>query len=716
MKVLGTQSIGFRLGASVAIVVAVLAGVSAVAIDQLEAVRIRSEALIGEGLRKVSLARAAQNAAQSEAALLHSLFLLSERDRRVPVYLQIDQHRANLYASMMKLADAAPREGERGALGRIERAREAFNSASMETVELIELDPDAGDARRVMLGMTMPALETMLAAIDDLVRAQTAAAENYTADLTATQERSRQRILALGILGALVGFVLTWLIARSIAGPLRQTVRFADQIAGGRFDGTLPAGGPREVKALTQAFTRMQAGIAAREERISELAYRDPLTGLPNRALFSDRLRQAIAGAERNRHPMSVLVLDLERFKSVNQVLGYEFGDKLLKGAAARLKDALPRKSDTVARLGGDEFAVLLAAQDMREATAVAEKLLRSLASPMTLDGHLVDVGASIGIACSPEHGCDPGLLLARADAAMDAARRAKSGFAVFDPALEADTEGTISLLSELRRAVDEQQLALVFQPKVRFAAGRCDSVEALVRWRHPDRGMIPPDQFIPFAEHTGFIREITKWVIDGSFAQIGTWRRAGLDIGVSINVSARDLVYEDLPSFVHGMLRKHALEADRITLEVTESAVMDNPARACEALQRLARLGLRLSVDDFGTGYSSLAQLKRMPVQEMKIDKSFIKELATDSNDVVIVRSTIKLAHSMGLEVVAEGIEDARAASLLQDWGCDHGQGYFLSRPLTAPQFEAWLKDRPRNIPAIARPRVHREQMERHP
>ena len=703
MKFVNTQSVGFRLGASVAIVVAVLAGVSAVAIHQLDAVSVRGEALVREGLRKVTLARSAQNDAQSEATRLHSLFLLGERDRRVPVYLEIDRHRASLYASMMKLIDSAGREDERSALERIQKAREAFNSASMETVELIELDPDASDARKVMLEKTMPALQTMLAAIDDLVSAQAAAAERYTAELTAAQERSKQRIVFLGFLGSLVGFAFSWLIARSIAVPLRQTVQFADMIAGGRFDGLLPAGGPREVKALTQAFSRMRAGIASREERISELAYRDPLTGLPNRSLFGDRLRQAIANAERSRYPVSVLVMDLDRFKSVNQVLGYEYGDKLLKGVAARLKEALPRKSDTVARLAGDEFAILLASQDVREATGVANRLLRSLASPMTLDGQLVDVGASIGIASSPEHGREAGLLLARADAAMDAARRAKTGIAVFDPAMEADSEGTVSLLSELRRAVAEEQLILFFQPKVNFGSKRCDSVEALVRWQHPERGMIPPDQFIPFAEHTGFIREITKWVIDKSLAQIVSWRRAGLNIGVAINVSARDLVYEDLPSFVDDKLLEHGLGADRITLEVTESAVMDDPKRACEALKRLAKLGVRLSVDDFGTGYSSLAQLKRMPVQEMKIDKSFVLELPTNPNDTVIVRSTINLAHSMGLEVVAEGIEDAQTLSLLQGWGCDFGQGYFLSKPLPAPQLEAWLRGHSQKMLAAA-------------
>jgi len=268
---------------------------------------------------------------------------------------------------------------------------------------------------------------------------------------------------------------------------------------------------------------------------------------------------------------------------------------------------------------------------------------------------------------------------------------------------MEADSEGTVSLLSELRRAVAEEQLILFFQPKVNFGSKRCDSVEALVRWQHPERGMIPPDQFIPFAEHTGFIREITKWVIDKSLAQIVSWRRAGLNIGVAINVSARDLVYEDLPSFVDDKLLEHGLGADRITLEVTESAVMDDPKRACEALKRLAKLGVRLSVDDFGTGYSSLAQLKRMPVQEMKIDKSFVLELPTNPNDTVIVRSTINLAHSMGLEVVAEGIEDAQTLSLLQGWGCDFGQGYFLSKPLPAPQLEAWLRGHSQKMLAAA-------------
>ena len=634
MKSIRMQSIGFRLGASIAVMVSVLVGVSAMAISQLEAVSLRGEALVQEGLRKATLARSAQNSALAEATRLHSLFLHGARDGRVRVYLEIDQLRASHAASIEALAGLAIRDGERDALEKIARTRETFDSAFTETVELIELDLSPNDARRVMLEKTMPALETMLAAIDEFVRAQAAAAEQYTADLTDAQERSKQRIVLLGLFAAVAGFALSWFIARSIARPLRHTVEFADLIARGRFDGTLPTGGPWEVKALTAAFERMRAGIASREERISELAYRDALTGLPNRSLFSDRLHQAIANSERNRQPMSVLVMDVDRFKDVNKVLGYDFGDELLKAVASRLKDALPRKSDTIARLGGDEFAVLLATQDVREAAVVADKLLQLLAVPVVLSGQTVDVGASIGIASSPEHGINANSLLARADIAMDVARHTKTGFAAFDPAMEADSQKTVSLMSELRTAVENEQLVLHFQPKVTFADERCGNVEALIRWQHPTRGMVPPDEFILFAEHTGFIKEITKWVLDKAVAQHALWRREGLNIGVAINVSARDLIYQDLPSIVENMLRRHAVDPGRITLEVTESAVMDDPKRAHEALMRLAGLGIRLSVDDFGTGYSSLAQLKRMPVHEMKIDKGFVQELATNAND----------------------------------------------------------------------------------
>jgi diguanylate cyclase (GGDEF)-like protein len=457
-----------------------------------------------------------------------------------------------------------------------------------------------------------------------------------------------------------------------------------------------------EIGDLAVAFRAMQEGIVTRESRITDLAYRDALTGLPNRLLFADRLDQALASAARAGTPLAVLLMDLDHFKYVNDTLGHRIGDLLLKEVAARLQAVLRRATDTVARLGGDEFAILLAGASASDAQRLGQSVLRALEVPMILEEQVVDIAASIGIATCPEHGNESSKLLRCADVAMYEAKRTSAGIAIWDDNYDQHSLERLSLLSDLRKAVDNDELVLVYQPKIALRPVSELYVEALVRWQHPSRGLVPPSEFIPFAEQTGYIRVITQWVIGRAVAQCAAWRRQGLPTNVAINISARDLVDSQLPDRFEALLERESCAPSWISLEITESAILDDPGHAIRNLERIAAMGCRIAIDDYGTGYSSLSYLRRLPLHELKIDRSFVTALAHDANDAIIVRSTIDLAHNMGLVVVAEGVEDEATFDALRALGCDTLQGYWISRPLAAAEAEQWLRESARAQSAL--------------
>ena len=507
--------------------------------------------------------------------------------------------------------------------------------------------------------------------------------------------RRLQRQLALiSLLAVVVSIIASVAIARGITRPVRELARVARRIAAGNYSELPAASRSDEIGELATAFKNMQQGIASRESRIMDLAYRDTLTGLPNRALFADLLDKAIGDAAAAATPVAVLLMDLDHFKYVNDTLGHPIGDLLLREAAVRLQTVGTGEGDVVARLGGDEFALLLPGGGVAEAQRLAGAMLQALELPMTLQSHVVDVRASIGIAVFPGHGGEGATLLRRADIAMYAAKRKNCGVAVWDHAADQHSSERLSLLSDLRKAVDNDELTLAYQPKVALrGVGGEHYAEALVRWRHPTRGLVPPMEFIPFAEQTGYIRAITQWVLAHAIAQCAEWRFNGLLMNVSINLSTRDLVDATLPDRFTALLKRHRCAAQWITLEITESAVLDDPAHAIENLEQLHALGCRLAIDDYGTGYSSLAYLRRLPVHELKIDKSFVIGMAADASDALIVRSTIDLAHNLGLSVVAEGVENDPTLDRLRAMGCDMVQGYLLSRPMGVVETAAWMR-----------------------
>lgn len=502
-------------------------------------------------------------------------------------------------------------------------------------------------------------------------------------------------LIRFDVLALAIAIVCCLLVARGIARPVKRLAEIAGRIASGDFTGKPTIVRNDEIGQLASAFGTMQDSLAARERQILDMAYCDALTLLPNRRLLADRLAQAIASARRSHGYVSMLALDLDRFKEVNDLLGHRGGDALLVEVGRRLQAIFRREVDTVARVGGDEFAILLPGVDAATALTLVAKLQRGLEFPLVFEGHTIDIHASVGVATFPEQGNDAQQLLRNADSAMYDAKQNHSRHAVWDPRSAQLSIERLSLMSDLRAAVENDELVLYFQPQVDLRDPHALAAEVLVRWQHPLRGLIMPDRFIPFAEQTGYIGEITRWVLDRALAQSAAWRAAGLDVGLSVNVSARDLMGRGFPRVVGELLARHRCPADRLMLELTETAVLRDPTQALQTLEALHAMGCRLSLDDFGTGYSSLAYLQKMPVDELKIDRSFVMRMAEEDGDAVIVRSTIDLGHHMGLRVVAEGVEDGAVLERLAGMGCDVAQGYHVGRPVDATAFEEWISAR---------------------
>jgi diguanylate cyclase (GGDEF)-like protein len=391
--------------------------------------------------------------------------------------------------------------------------------------------------------------------------------------------------------------------------------------------------------------------------------------------------------------PFALAILDLDRFKDVNDTLGHHVGDRLLELVAARISGAL-RPGDMVARLGGDEFALVLPfISDDRSAADVASRVRQALVEPFTLEDVLLELEASIGIAVFPEHGVDVELLMRKADVAMYLAKEHHTGIEVYDPARDHNSADRLGLLAALRRAIDAHELELHYQPKVTLADSEVIGVEALVRWNHPVRGYIPPDEFIPLAETSGLMHRLTDFVIDTALAQVAAWRGEGLPVAVAVNISARDLHGTELARSVSEGLAKHRVPAPFLLLELTERTLMAENTRVMDTLIALEALDVALSLDDFGTGYSSMFMLKRLPVSEIKVDRSFVSRLGEGDGDSSIVRSIIDLAHALGMQAVAEGVETEEVWDELVGLGCDTAQGWYVSRPMAPEAATDWLR-----------------------
>jgi diguanylate cyclase (GGDEF)-like protein len=487
--------------------------------------------------------------------------------------------------------------------------------------------------------------------------------------------------------GPAVGSVELWLPYGPIAASIdRQNSRIELMLFAGLvlLWGTL-------LTVVSMASQRLRRQAAEKEEQ----ALSDGLTGLPNRTMFTGLVQSTLSGAGRRKHMGAVMLMDLDRFKDVNDTLGHHNGDLLLQRIASRL-DSVLRNTATVARLGGDEFAILLTdAGDRQQVVPVVRRILKVLEEPVVVGGLALQVEASIGIAMFPEHGRTVDAVMRAADVAMYVTKEQRSGYEFYDEERHEHRHdaGRLALIGELRRAMDETELVLFYQPKVALETGKVKGVEALARWHHPERGMLSPDEFIPLAERSNLLRPMTLYLIDTALRQANAWRAKGLDISVAVNLSMQNMLDLRLPNDLARLLTSWRLPAGSLELEITESTIMADHRRATTILSRLSKMGVRLSIDDFGTGYSSLAYLQELPVDAIKIDKSFVMEMHEDAGNATIVQSTVDLGHNLGLEVVAEGVETVESYNTLAQLGCDYAQGYFLSKPLSPDKMSIWLE-----------------------
>lgn len=503
-------------------------------------------------------------------------------------------------------------------------------------------------------------------------------------------------VLLLAVIAIALAIIIALLIMHKTAMKPLQTL--TQQLRRLRYDESwlgekVNVDGNAEIVELAAGFNEMTTRLKELYASLEHMACTDPLTALPNRTLFHDRLQQVIFNARHDYKPFALIIMDLDRFKDINDTLGHDIGDKLLQEVAVRLRDKL-RKSDTVARMGGDEFALLLPAVDYKQADTAARMLLQSLRRPFEIEGRSLYIGASVGIAHYPDHGVEAQLLLQRADVAMYSAKNSNGGYAFYDPAMDQHNSSRLALMGDLRRAVDQEQFELYYQPKVNLKTHDTRGLEALVRWKHPNGSLQLPDTFIPLLEQNGMIRNLTLWVINAALQQIQMLHARGCFVSISVNLSVHDLQGPYLAEAIAEQLAVYKTSPNWLELEITESAVMSEPARAMDMLQRLSNMGLKLAIDDFGTGYSSLAYLKQLPVDTVKIDKSFVMGMAKDENDAAIVRTSIELARNLALDVIAEGVDSKEALDRLIGFDCPGAQGTYISRPLSVQELDEWFKE----------------------
>ena len=509
--------------------------------------------------------------------------------------------------------------------------------------------------------------------------------------LTKISNMQQKLLLAISLIAIIIIFIGYVALKTSILKPIALLTDAFDKASNEENQCALPTANVIETKRLLNAFQSMQTEIHARQEQLKHQAMHDDLTGLPNRNLMKERLKYIIAQSKRKDTKPALLMMDLNGFKEVNDTLGHHVGDLLLVSVGKRLTNLL-RESDTIVRLGGDEFAVLLEDISMVNAKYVSTKINNLIQQPFTVNENQLYISASIGIAHYPAHGKTGNMLIQHADVAMYHAKRNKLGATIYDESIDENKVQKLSLISDLRYALEKDQLDLYFQPKINLKNNTVYGAEALLRWNHPDNGFIPPEQIVTMAEQSGLINELFEWVFEQAAYQVRLWLNKKIELNVAVNLSVYDLQHHDIVASIQRTLEKYSLSPDYFTVEVTESAMMANPEKSISKLQDIDKMGVRIAIDDYGTGYSSLSYLKKLPVDELKIDKSFVMQMDNDENDAIIVRSTIDLAHNLGLKVVAEGVESKEISDLLLMLGCDTSQGYYWSKPIPSEEFENWL------------------------
>jgi diguanylate cyclase (GGDEF)-like protein len=643
-------SISVRIGSGFFLVLLLMAGLMVIGIVRMAEINQRMERVVKVSNVKVELAYTMKNALRDRAISMHTISLMSDVFDQNEEVTHFNELGGGFITAREKLSKMDLDAQEQVIITSIRDLAGVARPAVMQVVDL-SMQGYGVEARALISKQVVPMQQAIANKIDELIDLQKSETSIAVAEVTSAYARARLLMLLLGGSAIGAGLLIAFVVIRN----------------------------------------------ASRQAHLLEhQAMYDSLTRLPNRALLADRLQQTVLIARREKLSFAMIVMDLDRFKEINDTLGHSIGDQVLQQVAARTRACL-RESDTVARMGGDEFTILLpTAGHVEGATAVAKKVLLALQEPLQLAGRKLDIDASLGIAMFSPEAMEPEKLMRQADTAMYAAKRAHCGSMVYSAELDQKADTGSALQGELRRAIGNGELLLHYQPKIDFATSKISGVEALVRWQHPELGLLYPDKFISMAEENGLIKLLTQEVLRLAMDQCAAWHKTGLELTVAVNASAISIIDPEFPDQIAESIKQANVPASLIELEVTESAVMTDPMQAVDCIKRLNALGVQVAIDDFGTGYSTMTYLKQLLVTKIKIDKSFVKDMAVNHNDAVIVRSTVELGHNLGLKVIAEGVEDQLTWDQLKALGCDSAQGYYMGRPVAADAFIEWLRKSP--------------------
>jgi diguanylate cyclase (GGDEF)-like protein len=585
-------------------------------------------------------------------------------------------------------------------LADLNSAANKWFSTFQEIKRIHNSDEWRADAKLIRTNIK-PHMESIWSTLINLDKSIENSANNDVSILTRVAESQTQTLWILTALSLCLIAAGFYALERMIIRPVSSIATALKTESQNLEGGILQNYDTHETKNLVDAFINMRKQVQARQVALEYHALHDSLTNLGNRNRLTDNLNLAIKIAARENSSLALLMLDLDHFKEVNDALGHPAGDQLLINVGQRLAKLL-RNGDTIARLGGDEFAILLPTANENNAIKIAEKIATALSHPFDMEKRQLYTSASIGITIYPEHGANARTLIQHADIAMYQAKNSKSRLAVYDPEQDNHSLQRLGLMADLRKALTHDALDVYYQAQTNLTDNSVIGMEALLRWQHPQYGFIAPEEIIRLAEQTGLIHDVAIWVLNRAISETKRWLNAGVDLTVAVNLSAHNLENDKLIHQVKSLLQRTHFPAERLTLEITENAMMARPEQAVDILTQLDEMGVQLSVDDFGTGFSSLGYLKRLPVNELKIDKSFVTDMVNNENDAVIVRSTIDLAHNLGLKVVAEGVEDQETWDLLQILRCDLVQGYFISKPIPANEFWNWLQARHPHLESV--------------
>jgi diguanylate cyclase (GGDEF)-like protein len=643
------------------------------------------------GLARLQETQSITSLSQDSARQLLVL-IVAGRERRVATYAKVDEDQRRIDAVVAHLQSLwAAKPGLLRGLTDVRTAVADYRAAYGEIVDQIEAE-DFDAARRLLAQRTEGALAMLVQRSQALVAAQQESTARALAAAEAEIASTRNTAVVSGLLITLLGALLAWAASRSIVKPLQGVGQAALRIAAGDYTVRVATQGGDEVAEVGMALNHLACTVSAREEEIHQLANTDALTALPRRPVLEAKGAALLASLQPSSSPGAVLCFDIERLKTINAVLGFDAGDAVVVAAAARLKSVLGSPCALLVRLSGGTFAALLTSAPAAAVRARCELLLADEGATLVWHGHDLDLTFSIGIALFPAQGRDISGLLRMAEAALFEAKRTRCGLAWYAPEREAERRDQLSLLSDLHTGIEAGQLRQFLQAKHALGDGRLVGAEALVRWVHPTRGLIPPAEFIPFAEQTGRIGLITQWMLRRALSTLAAWQRAGHGLSIAVNVSTRDVQDPGFVARLGALLRETGAPAAQLTLEITETGLMDSGGDPLLLVGPLAALGVSLSIDDFGTGHSSLSYLQRLPVSELKIDRSFVDGAETDVRRARLLQSIIGLGHSLDMNVTAEGIENEAQLQMLRAAGCDQAQGYHLGRPVEDSRFTALL------------------------